>query len=139
MFAKWHNKYIIKMRIWWREGAGKFVDFTVSSCKNKTFDIEGDVKDYVFFMKFVYYVMSLMESFWICWCIAKFILYTLQSYFRFVRILEVNQLGKKAKVLSVTLEWSIVGRFQFVWKIGEKIQGLLSFLYTFVHELCIFM
>lgn len=53
---------------------------------------------------------------------------------RFVRILEVNQLEKKVKVLSVTLESSFVGRFQFVWKIGEKSQGFVSFFrFVIVH------
>jgi len=35
--------------------SGKFVDFIVSSCKNKTFDIKGAVTEYVFFMEFVDY------------------------------------------------------------------------------------
>jgi len=51
-------------------------------------------------------------------------------------MLEVNQLGKKTKVLSVLLESSFVGRFQ-VWKIGEENQrfaghlGLLLFIYMY--------
>lgn len=46
--------------------SGKFVDFIVSSCKNKIFDIKGAVTEYVFFMEFVYYVMYLMEIFRTC-------------------------------------------------------------------------
>ena len=116
--------------------SGKFVDFSVSSCMNKIFDIEGAVMEYVFFIEFVYY--ALLNSFCIpCNLTSGNSLECSRS----------TSWGKKPGFCQLhTYIGAIVRReVPISMKNWRKVNvllvalGLSSFIYSIVHGLCIFM